>query len=83
MIVHGAGRSGLRAANEALYCGNSGSTMRMLAGVLAGQEFSSTLTGDDSLSSRPMQRIIEPLQLMSAGIRSKMQKPPPRLTANH
>ncbi len=76
MIVQGAGGSGLRAANEALYCGNSGSTMRMLAGVLAGQNFSSTLTGDSSLNSRPMQRIIEPLQLMGAELGSKNAKPP-------
>jgi 3-phosphoshikimate 1-carboxyvinyltransferase len=76
LIVQGAGESGLRVANEALYCGNSGSTMRMLSGVLAGQDFSSTLTGDDSLSSRPMQRIIEPLQLMGAELGSKNAKPP-------
>jgi 3-phosphoshikimate 1-carboxyvinyltransferase len=76
VIVHGAGLSGLRAANEALYCGNSGSTMRILAGVLAGQDFSSTLTGDDSLSSRPMQRIIEPLELMGAEVKSENGKPP-------
>jgi 3-phosphoshikimate 1-carboxyvinyltransferase len=76
VIVEGAGESGLRVASEALYCGNSGSTMRMLAGVLAGQDFSSTLTGDDSLSSRPMQRIIEPLQLMGAELGSKDAKPP-------
>jgi len=76
LIVQGAGDSGLRVANEALYCGNSGSTMRMLAGVLAGQDFSSTLTGDNSLNSRPMQRIIEPLQLMGAELGSKNGKPP-------
>ncbi|MCM3902859.1 MAG: 3-phosphoshikimate 1-carboxyvinyltransferase [Pyrinomonadaceae bacterium] len=76
VIAQGAGESGLRASNEPLYCGNSGSTMRMLAGVVAGQEFSSTLTGDDSLSSRPMQRIIEPLQLMGASIGSQNGKPP-------
>jgi 3-phosphoshikimate 1-carboxyvinyltransferase len=76
VIVQGAGESGLRAANEALYCGNSGSTMRMLAGVLAGQDFSSTLTGDDSLTSRPMQRIIEPLHLMGAELGSTNAKPP-------
>jgi 3-phosphoshikimate 1-carboxyvinyltransferase len=76
LIVQGAGESGLRVANEALYCGNSGSTMRMLAGVLAGQDFSSTLTGDNSLNSRPMQRIIEPLQLMGAELGSKNAKPP-------
>ncbi|MBA3569628.1 MAG: 3-phosphoshikimate 1-carboxyvinyltransferase [Pyrinomonadaceae bacterium] len=76
LIVQGAGEFGLRVANEALYCGNSGSTMRMLAGVLAGQDFSSTLTGDNSLNSRPMQRIIEPLQLMGAELGSKNGKPP-------
>ncbi len=76
VIVQGDGESGLRAANESLYCGNSGSTMRMLAGVLAGQDFSSTLIGDNSLNSRPMQRIIEPLQLMGAELGSKSGKPP-------
>src|SRR5687768_14799524 len=76
VIVEGVGESGLRAPAEDLYCGNSGSTMRMLAGVLAGQDFSSTMTGDDSLSSRPMQRIIEPLQLMGAELGSKNSKPP-------
>ena len=74
--MQGAGESGFSAPNEALYCGNSGSTMRILAGVLAGQDFSSTLTGDDSLSSRPMQRIIEPLQMMGAEVRSENGKPP-------
>lgn len=76
VLVHGAGASGLRAPNEELYCGNSGSTMRILAGVLAGHDFTSTLTGDDSLSSRPMQRIIEPLQLMGAEVKSENGKPP-------
>lgn len=76
VIVQGVGEPGLRAANEELYCGNSGSTMRMLAGVLAGQDFSSTLTGDDSLRSRPMQRIIEPLRLMGAAVESENGRPP-------
>ncbi|MCM3869709.1 MAG: 3-phosphoshikimate 1-carboxyvinyltransferase [Pyrinomonadaceae bacterium] len=76
VIVQGAGESGLRAPSDSLYCGNSGSTMRILAGVLAGQDFSSTLTGDDSLSSRPMQRIIEPLQMMGAVLESENGKPP-------
>jgi len=80
VIVEGVGESGLRAPAEDLYCGNSGSTMRMLAGVLAGQDFSSTMTGDDSLSSRPMRRIIEPLQMMGAVIGSNDDKPP--LTIN-
>ena len=76
IIIEGVGESGLRAPAEDLYCGNSGSTMRMLAGVLAGQDFSSTMTGDDSLSSRPMRRIIEPLQMMAAVIGSNDDKPP-------
>src|SRR5437588_2849886 len=53
---------------RALDCGNSGSTMRMLAGILAGQDFSCELKGDESLSRRPMARIIEPLQQMGARI---------------
>ena len=61
---------------SALDCGNSGSTMRILAGVLARQTFSSELTGDSSLNSRPMGRIIEPLELMGAQIRSHAGKPP-------
>lgn len=61
---------------ENLYCGNSGTTMRLMAGVLAGQNFNSTLTGDESLSNRPMKRIIEPLSLMGADIKSKNNKSP-------
>ena len=53
-----------------LDCGNSGTTMRLMAGVLAGQDFSSTLIGDESLSKRPMKRVIEPLTLMGAKIKS-------------
>lgn len=56
----------LRASAAPLDCGNSGSTMRLLAGVLAGHPFASTLTGDASLRTRPMRRIIEPLALMGA-----------------
>ncbi len=60
-----------------LDCGNSGSTMRMLAGILAGQEFSTELTGDASLSRRPMARIIEPLTAMGASIASGPGGRPP------
>ncbi len=74
--VAGAGRSGLTPSVEALDCGNSGSTIRMLAGVLAGQNFTSTLTGDDSLRSRPMNRIVEPLEMMGARVQSRQGKPP-------
>src|SRR6201996_8278745 len=58
----------LQTPPAALDCGNSGSTMRMLSGILAGQSFSSELTGDASLSRRPMKRIIEPLSQMGARI---------------
>lgn len=71
LIVDGAGLKGLRAPAAPLDCGNSGTTMRLLAGILAGQTFSATLTGDESLSARPMQRIIEPLQMMGAQIESR------------
>lgn len=70
LAITGAGINGLRAPKGPLDCGNSGTTMRLLAGILAGQDFTSTLTGDDSLRSRPMQRIIEPLQMMGASISS-------------
>ena len=54
-----------------LYCGNSGTTMRLMAGILAGQKFDTILTGDESLANRPMKRIIEPLTLMGANIQSQ------------
>src|SRR5271166_4699571 len=62
--------SQLREPNAALDCGNSGSTMRMLAGIVAAQPFTSEMTGDESLSRRPMKRIIEPLTKMGAEIDS-------------
>jgi 3-phosphoshikimate 1-carboxyvinyltransferase len=61
----------LREPSRALDCGNSGSTMRMLSGILAGQEFTSELAGDASLSRRPMRRVIEPLERMGARIASR------------
>ena len=60
----------LKAPSQPLDCGNSGTTMRLMSGVLAGQRFSSTLIGDESLSKRPMKRVIEPLTLMGAQIAS-------------
>lgn len=74
-----AGSQQLTAPNAPLDCGNSGSTMRILAGVLAGHDFSAELTGDASLSARPMQRIIEPLELMGATFDSNDGKPPLRI----
>jgi 3-phosphoshikimate 1-carboxyvinyltransferase len=77
--VEGAGRQGFRAPAESLDCGNSGSTMRMLSGVIAGHSFVSTLTGDESLRARPMSRIIEPLELMGARVISENGRPPLRI----
>lgn len=71
LLICGVGLEGLRAPREPLDCGNSGTTMRLLAGILAGQNFKSMLTGDESLRSRPMQRIIEPLAMMGARISSR------------
>jgi 3-phosphoshikimate 1-carboxyvinyltransferase len=66
--IDGRGLGGLLAPSAPLDCGNSGSTMRMLAGVVAGHPFATTLTGDRSLSRRPMRRIIDPLSRMGARI---------------
>jgi 3-phosphoshikimate 1-carboxyvinyltransferase len=82
VYVTGKGLQGLSPPSAPLDCGNSGSTMRMLAGVLAGQTFSSQLTGDASLTSRPMRRIIEPLEMMGAKIASSDGKPPLRISRN-
>jgi len=68
IIVHGNGRNGLRFSTAPLDAGNSGTTIRLLAGILAGQSFSSVITGDSSLSKRPMKRIMDPLRLMGAHI---------------
>lgn len=76
LVITGVGNDGLREPKEPLDCGNSGTTMRLLAGILAGQDFASTLKGDASLSSRPMQRIIEPLQMMGANITSNDGRAP-------
>lgn len=68
VIVHGKGLHGLSAPNSILDVGNSGTTTRLISGILAGQNFTSTLDGDDSLRKRPMKRIITPLSLMGADI---------------
>lgn len=68
LIVHGVGINGLQAPAAPLDCGNSGTTMRLLSGILAGQSFDSTLIGDASLSKRPMKRIADPLTEMGARI---------------
>lgn len=67
-VVHGAGLEGLREPEDVLDCGNSGTTARLLLGLLAGQPFAATLTGDGSLRRRPMERVVEPLTAMGARI---------------
>ncbi|HEY0704699.1 MAG TPA: 3-phosphoshikimate 1-carboxyvinyltransferase [Candidatus Acidoferrales bacterium] len=74
--VVGHGLDGLKASKRALDAGNSGSTIRMLSGVLAGQNFTSTITGDKSLQRRPMRRVVEPLRQMGAEIRAKDDRAP-------
>lgn len=76
-IVHGVGLHGLRAPDGMLDCGNSGTAMRLLCGVLAGQAFDSTMTGDESLSKRPMRRVTDPLARMGAVIETGSDGTPP------
>lgn len=71
ILVHGKGLHGLTAPSKTLDVGNSGTTTRLISGILSGQPFASVLSGDDSLNSRPMKRIMEPLGLMGADIKSK------------
>lgn len=80
LLIEGVGLEGLRAPHRPLDCRNSGSTMRMLAGVLAGQNFESTLTGDESLQRRPMKRIIEPLTQMGAQVDAEGARAPLHIT---
>ena len=76
VVIRGRG-PGLQAPSSPLDCGNSGSTMRMLSGILAGQKFTSELTGDESLSRRPMARIMAPLEMMGAKITAQNGGRPP------
>ncbi len=69
--VHGRGLRGLACPDSDLDCGNSGTTMRLICGILAAQDFAVTLTGDASIRKRPMGRVIEPLALMGAQIQSQ------------
>ena len=70
ILIHGKGLHGLSAPTEILDCGNSGTTTRLISGILSGQSFTSTLTGDASIQKRPMKRIMEPLSQMGADITS-------------
>jgi len=73
IIIHGEGLQSLKEPEDVIDCGNSGTTMRLLSGILAGQPFLSILSGDESLRQRPMKRIIEPLRQMGAEIYSRAE----------
>jgi 3-phosphoshikimate 1-carboxyvinyltransferase len=75
--VHGVGREGLQAPDSPLDCGNSGTSMRLLCGIVAGAGLAATLTGDHSLCRRPMRRVTEPLGLMGAAIETAANGTPP------
>ncbi|MEO6054402.1 MAG: 3-phosphoshikimate 1-carboxyvinyltransferase, partial [Chthoniobacterales bacterium] len=73
VVVHGT-QGQFKKPSGDIYCGNSGTTMRLLSGILAAQSFSSRLTGDPSLSKRPMGRVVEPLEKMGAKLRTSGEK---------
>jgi 3-phosphoshikimate 1-carboxyvinyltransferase len=77
VVVHGVGLNGLKAPEGELYVGNSGTSMRLLAGLLAGQPFSVTMTGDVSLSKRPMGRVANPLREMGVDVQTGPEGRPP------
>ncbi len=77
LVITGTGLRGMRAPAAPVDCGNSGTTIRLLCGLLAGQPFATTLFGDESLSKRPMKRVIEPLARMGARIASAEGGTPP------
>ncbi len=77
VVIHGVGMRGLKAPSGAVYLGNSGTSMRLLAGLLSAQPFNSVLTGDTSLSKRPMNRVAKPLREMGAVIKTGAEGRPP------
>lgn len=77
LVIHGVGRDGLKAPAGPLYVGNSGTSMRLLAGLLAGQSFDVTMTGDESLNKRPMERVAKPLREMGAVVETGEGGRPP------
>ncbi|MCP4678493.1 MAG: 3-phosphoshikimate 1-carboxyvinyltransferase [Deltaproteobacteria bacterium] len=83
LIIHGLGLHGLKTPAEPLDCDNSGTTMRLMTGILAGQSFASRLIGTMQLSGRPMNRIIKPLALMGAEIGSRDGKAPLDISSGH
>ena len=82
IAIHGVGKHGLKSPSEPLDLGNSGTSIRLMSGLLSAQSFNSQLCGDESLSKRPMARVIEPLSMMGALIDSYESKPPLFITGN-
>ncbi len=84
VTIHGVGLNGLKAPAGSLYMGNSGTSMRLLSGILSAQAFDSVMTGDPSLSKRPMERIAKPLRLMGAKIQTTGERgtPPVSISAS-
>ena len=82
VTIHGVGMQGLKAPASAIYMGNSGTSMRLLAGMLSAQQFDSVMTGDASLTKRPMERIAKPLREMGAQIQTTGERgtPPVSIT---
>lgn len=78
--IHGVGLHGLKAPPGPIYCGNSGTSMRLLSGILAAQAFDTVMTGDPSLSKRPMERVAKPLRQMGAEIQTTGEKGTPPVT---
>jgi 3-phosphoshikimate 1-carboxyvinyltransferase len=84
VVIEGVGMHGLRPPSNALDLGNSGTSMRLLTGLLAGQRFDSELVGDESLSRRPMARVLDPLRCMGAMVEgSEAGTPPLRILGGH
>jgi 3-phosphoshikimate 1-carboxyvinyltransferase len=79
LVIYGVGKDGLRRAENPLNCENSGTTMRLMSGVLAGQDFESVLVGDESLQKRPMKRVIDPLVSMGAEVEGTDGRAPLRI----
>ncbi len=82
ITIHGVGKHGLKSTSKALNLGNSGTSIRLMSGLLSAQKFNSQLCGDESLSKRPMARVIEPLTMMGAKIDSQESKPPLSIIGN-
>ena len=82
VTIYGVGKNGLESPSKPLDLGNSGTSIRLMSGLLSAQGFNSQLCGDESLSKRPMDRVIEPLSMMGAVIDSYKSKPPLSITGN-